>query len=788
VVTIAAVGAGAAHAQNDARAAQVSGQVVDQTAAAVVKAAITVRRLSTGVEQGAETNAEGLFAIAGLQPGDYEISAASAGFATAVQRVSLEPGDTKLRFQLRVGNLTEDIVVAAGEMIGSHDRLRRLPGSVDVVERETLEQSRVMTTNEALRKMAGVHVRDEEGFGLRPNIGIRGLNPTRSTKVLLMEDGIPLTYAPYGDNATYYHPPIDRFERLEVMKGGAQIAYGPQTVGGAINYLTPRPPGQPSGSVMLTGGNREYFNGHVFYGATVGRTGLLIDYMRKQGDGARENLHFQLNDVNGKVVQDFGAGQTLTFRGNYYGEDSNVTYSGLRLDEFTADPRANPFINDFFYGDRYGASATHAAALGGNVAVTTNVYWSSFDRDWWRQSSNSSQRPNDAADPKCGGMANLNTTCGNEGRLRAYYAWGVEPRVSLHHRAFAVASETDFGVRVHGENQDRLQENGETPTARTGVVVESNVRKNVAYAGFVQNRFLFGGWTVTPGVRVEHVEYERTNRLANAGAGVTGDTSLTRLIPGIGVSHTTGEQVTLFAGVHRGFAPPRTEDIISNTGGVVDLDPELSWNYEVGVRSALRPGVGVDATFFRMDYENQVVPASLAGGVGATLTNGGETLHQGVEVRAQLDSAPILDSAHDVYLRLSYTYLPVAEFTGTRYSSIPGFGNVSVSGNRLPYAPEQMAVVGVGYAHAAFDARLEAVHTTEQFGDDLNTVPSTADGQRGLIDGSTTWNAAVSVTVRRTTLFLTVKNLFDGLHIVDRTRGILPGSPRLVQAGVRFGF
>jgi Fe(3+) dicitrate transport protein len=535
------------------------------------------------------------------------------------------------------------------------------------------------------------------------------------------------------------------------------------------------------------GGNREYFNGHGSYGATVGRTGFLVDYMRKQGDGARENLNFRLNDLNAKVVQGVGV-QTWTFRGNYYSEDSNVTYSGLRQDEYLANRRANPFNNDFFYADRYGASATHAIAISGDVAMTTNVYWSSFRRHWWRQSSNSAQRPNDSADPRCGGMANLHTTCGNEGRLREYYAWGVEPRVSVHHRTFGTVSETDFGVRAHFENQDRLQQNGDTPTARTGVLVESNVRENSAYAGFVQNRFLFGGWTVTPGVRLEHVQYERTNRLANAGGGVSGETELTRVIPGLGVSHTTGEQVTLFAGVHRGFAPPRTEDIISNTGGVVDLDPELSWNYEAGVRSALRAGVSVDATLFRMDYENQIVPASLAGGVGATLTNGGATLHQGLELRAQVDSAPIMNSAHDVYVRLAYTYLPVAKFTGERYSNISGFGTVSVSGNRLPYAPEQMAVVGVGYAHAAFDARLEAVRTSEQFADDLNTVAPTADGQRGLIAGSTVWNAAVNYTVSRTTLFLTVKNLFDELFIIDRTRGILPGSPRLIQAGFRVAF
>lgn len=775
------------YGQGNTRGVSITGHVVDQTGAAVPHASVIARRLSNGVEQRTLVSADGTFAIADLEAGDYEVSANAEGFAASLQRVSLRVGDNRLRFQLRVGNLSEDVTVVAGEIAGSHERLRRLPGAVDIIDRDTLERSRVMTTSEALRKVAGVHVRDEEGFGLRPNIGIRGLNPTRSTRVLLLEDGIPLTYAPYGDNASYYHPPIDRFERLEILKGGAQIAYGPQTVGGAINYLTPRPPTQPTGSLSLTGGNRNYFNGHGSYGATVGRTGFLVDYMRKQGDGSRENLNFNLNDLSAKVVHGTG-NQTWTFRGNYYGEDSNVTYSGLRLDEYLANPRANPFRNDFFLADRYGASTTHAVALNGNVAVTTNVYWSSFTRHWWRQSSNSAQRPNDSTDPACASMANLNTTCGNEGRLRAYSSWGVEPRVSMHHRAFGIASETDFGVRAHFEHQDRLQQNGDSPTARTGVLVESNDRQNAAYAGFVQNRFLLRGWTITPGLRIEHVQYERTNRLANAGAGVTGRTNLTRLIPGIGVSHTTGESVTLFAGVHRGFAPPRTEDIISNTGGIIDLDPELSWNYEAGVRSALRPGVSVDAAVFRMDYENQVVPASLAGGIGATLTNGGSTIHQGFELRAQVDSAPLTNSAHDVYFRFSYTYQPVATFTGTRFSNIPTFGDISVSGNRLPYSPEQMAVVGLGYAYSALDARLEAVHTSDQFTDDLNTLAPTADGQRGLIDASTVWNVAVNYTVGRSTLFFTVKNLFDQLYIVDRTRGILPGGPRLVQAGVRVGF
>ncbi|MBA2352757.1 MAG: TonB-dependent receptor plug domain-containing protein [Burkholderiales bacterium] len=186
------------------------------------------------------------------------------------------------------------------DVIGTPENLENIAGSGDIVTGETLEKSRVFTTNEALRKVPGVHVRDEEGFGLRPNIGIRGLNPTRSTKVLLLEDGIPLTYAPYGDNASYYHPPVERFERIEVLKGAEQIKFGPQTIGGVINYITPSPPLEPGGSVTLAGGNRDYFNGRLQYGAR----NTLFDYSHKQGDGARDNTYSNLDDLNLKSVFD----------------------------------------------------------------------------------------------------------------------------------------------------------------------------------------------------------------------------------------------------------------------------------------------------------------------------------------------------------------------------------------------------------------------------------------------------------------------------------------------------
>jgi Fe(3+) dicitrate transport protein len=678
-------------------------------------------------------------------------------------------------------------------LAGTPEVAERIPGSVEVLDHQLLETSRAFSTSEVLRKAAGINVRDEEGFGLRPNIGIRGLNPTRSTKVLLLEDGIPLTYAPYGDNASYYHPPIDRFESVEILKGSGQILYGPQTVGGVINYITRNPPAKASGSLTLVGGNRNFFDGHATYGGTWKNTGLLFDFTRKQGEGSRDNTRSGLNDFNFKSISTLGTRQALTFKFNYYGEDSNVTYSGLREDEYRANPRANPFRNDFFYGDHLGASATHALIFNSNVVLTTNFYGSFFKRHWWRQSSNSGQRPNRLnVDPDCRSMSDLNTTCGNEGRLRQYYFVGAEPRLHVTHNLFGIRNEADFGFRAHYETQQRRQENGDVPTSRSGLLVENNERRNQAYSGFAQNRFIFGDWTITPGVRIEHIEYQRTNRLANSGLGVSGRTALTQVIPGFGISYSPTPKLVVFAGAHRGFAPPRTEDIINNTtGGIIELDPELSWNYEIGMRSTPMSGVNLEATLFRLDYENQIVPASLAGGVGATLTNGGETLHQGFELSGRINSGAIARTRHNFYLRTAYTFLPTAKFTGTRLSSVGGFTNISVSGNRLPYAPEHMLNATIGYAHpTGFDALIETVYVARQFSDDLNTVTPTPDGQRGLIPSYTIWNATANYNVEsmNTTFFVTFKNVFDHLYIADRTRGILPGPPRLVQAGFKFNF
>ncbi|WNB77281.1 TonB-dependent receptor family protein [Methylomonas koyamae] len=685
------------------------------------------------------------------------------------------------------------------EIVESAETLQKIPGTVNVLTQEELFESHVFNVNEALRKIPGVNARDEEGFGMRPNIGIRGINPTRSTKTLLLEDGIPLSYAPYGDNASYYHPPIERFASIEVLKGPSQILYGPQTISGTINYLTPNPPSKPGGYLSFTGGTRDFYDGHFNYGGTVGDFGGLFDITHKESRGARDNTHSDINDFNIKGIYDINATNALTIRANYFQEDSQLTYSGITDAEMrNFGIRYNPFKNDSMKTDRWGTSVTHQYSINNNATLTTNVYWSHFHRDWWRQASTTTDNQCGFNNTRLAGVEVDPNSCNSiQGRLRDYYSYGVEPRLHVNHKTLGIDSELDMGFRAHFEEQQRTQENKQFLTGTLTSIAERNERETDAYSGFAQNRFILGDWSLTPGVRIEHVDFRRLNKLTNA----AGDTTMTEILPAFGISHSPNDKITTFFGFHGGFAPPRAEDTLSNVGTVVDVGPEKSWNYELGVRTKPYKGAKLDATLFHADFLQQNAVGSIAG--GSTPLAAGQALYQGAELSARQDFGPLFDSDHNVYLQAAYTWVGTAEMTSAFRCLATGIdcnnataiamANGNFVGNRLPYSPEHNLTTTIGYAHASgFDLHLETVYVGQQFSDFANTgtAPVNGNGQIGKIDDYVVLNVATTYHAKpiNTDFFVSLKNLLDETYIVDRTRGILPGSPRLVQAGFKVNF
>ncbi|HMP62568.1 MAG TPA: TonB-dependent receptor, partial [Phenylobacterium sp.] len=202
------------------------------------------------------------------------------------------------------------------------------------------------------------------------------------------------------------------------------------------------------------------------------------------------------------------------------------------------------------------------------------------------------------------------------------------------------------------------------------------------------------------------------------------------------------------------------------------------------------PGLDGELALFRMDFDNQIVPASVAGGVGATATSAGETRHSGLEGAVNFSSQAAFGASVDWYAQGAFTWVETAAYRGRRFSSVSGFGNVSVSGNRLPYAPEWTGRAALGFDTGLIQAEVEAVYTGEMFADDLNTVAPTANGQRGLIEAAWQYNLAAAYRVPNTQAKLTfaVRNLANETFIVDRSRGILVNEPRAAVVGLDLAF
>lgn len=701
-------------------------------------------------------------------------------FGASAQAQSVKPDSARARSTSTsaAGQPMPEVVV-----IGSKQQAAEVAGSAQVLDAMDLQSARVISVNEALRKIAGVTVRDEEGFGLRPNIGIRGLNPTRSTKVLLLEDGIPAAYAPYGDNASYYHAPIERYQQIEVLKGVGMLRFGPQTIGGVLNYITPTPPEAFEGRAQVSAGTLGYRNIH----AGIGGGGNLLDVTHRSGDGARDNQQLNQSDFNLKSQFGLGDAQALTLRLNYLRENSFVTYSGLTDAEFSNfGARYNPFENDRFDIRRYGGSVTHAFNFNRDVVLTTSAYGFKFDRDWWRQSSTTTdtQCGNAFRDARlAGSRVNANNCASQQGRLRSYKTWGIEPRLSLN--PGSGNNRFEFGVRMHRERQDRLQLNVSSPNVRTGTLAENNFRDVQAESAFVSARFGFGAFKLEPVLRYERIDASRLNLLNSR----SNSQRVSEVIPGLaGLLELDG--AALYFGVHRGFAPPRVEDLIDNNGAVVDVDAERSRNIELGLRSQNTHAFSYDATLFDTDFSNQLAVGSIAG--GSTPLAQGQTRYRGAELSMRFDAAE--SDWGQPYLSGAFTWLKDAEQTSALIAvsnSLPVAG--SRAGLRLPYAPEYSSTLRVGLIKGDFDGAIESVYVAKQFADFANTVlpqATSGNGQFGQIKSYALWNASLNWRPEALPfgVFVSVKNALDKRYIADRTRGILPGIGRQWVFGLDYRY
>jgi Fe(3+) dicitrate transport protein len=656
-----------------------------------------------------------------------------------------------------------DVVGEGGEAIA------RQPGSVAIVSQEQLELTQPLSTQDALKSVPGIVVREEEGYGFIPNIGMRGLNPNRSQKLLVLEDGVPVAPGLFLANESYYSPRIERMQSIEVLKGAAGLRYGPTTIGGVINYKTKDP--EPGAKVTAKVGTHGYRSIGLDAGGTAPSGEALggISLVKAEGDGFRHN-GFDMTDLVVKGGMALGDKQWLGVKFSHYDNEINTSYVGLRPNEFRDDPTKNPAPNDYFLTDRNSFDINHEVELGDGLTLNTLVYWSQLNRDYWRR---------DVAARSADGTTFVDCGIGSfcmSGRNRAFEMMGVDSRLHIDHGSFGIRNEAEIGVRLHSDKLNNLTVRSRTdPNARSGELTGDDTQEAQGIALYGQNRFILNERVaVTPGLRIETYDQSRKNELT----GVSGESSNTEVMPGIGATWQLTPQMQLFAGAFKGFSPAMVATAISGVGVDQELDAERSTNFEIGVRGAAGR-LTYEATAFHMDFDNQIVPQSESGGVGATVTNAGKTLNQGLEgaIGYEIGGGWGVDA--------NATWVPTAKFNSTKI-----VGGIDRNGNRLPYAPELTANLAVSYRVGGLKTSLGAYHVSRQFVDPENTVVESADGRRGVIPAYTTLDLNAHYAFdKQLSVFGTVRNLADRKYIASRNPdGIFPGAERNVEVGVSYKF
>ncbi|MBK8556711.1 MAG: TonB-dependent receptor [Lewinellaceae bacterium] len=712
-------------------------------------------------------------------------------FVSSVLTALAQPASDSIR-QLETPQVL--IIAQKDRLLGS------VPGSASYVKPIAIQRIAPISGNEVFRKLPGLHVVDEEGIGLRANIGIRGLNPDRSTNVLVLEDGIPIQLNPYGEPELYYTPSIDRMQAIEVVKGSGQIMFGPRTIGGVINYITADPPSSAQTSIGFRGGSGGYGSLQLSHGNTVGNTGFAINYLYKHADKIGVT-GFNVHDLSARFKIWLGEKSLLGIKMQVYDEVSNATYVGLTQNMFDQGAYYTQLSpNDQLKIRRYALSATHKYYLNPNLKLTTNAYLYTTSRYWRRQDfSSSAAAPNQTGvvwgDPTIPNGA-LYMQSSSLARNRDFEVGGLESALQWKYSLGKYKSELNTGIRLLAERAFDHEIRGNLPWSASGALVNDERRPGRAFSAYAQNQVqLSTRWNVHLGLRAEQYHFERAVLLYQSSNGSYRDTliaspsEVSAFIPGLGFRYRIDDRAIVFGGLHKGFAPPAIKNSVSKSGEVFPLDAQESWNYELGIRMVAKKGFEAECTGFVIDFARQVIPVSVSsGGSGSGFANAGRTLNRGVELGSRLDLGQLLERSWSLYWEGNATWVD-ARFNTDRFVGVDA---VNVKNNRLPYAPEWMSTQSIGLATVSgMSLQLSGTYTSSQFTDELNTATPTANGRAGQIPAYWVIDASAGYNHSRwnTRFFASVKNLGDARYIASRRpQGIKVGIPRTLLAGVEVKF
>ena len=708
----------------------------------------------------------------------------------------------------------DEVIIRANTILGSEYAAQNRTGASYFLSAADLEQFGYADINRTLRAVPGVNLYEEDGYGLRPNISLRGTSPQRSSKITLMEDGVLIAPAPYSAPAAYYFPSVLRMQAIEILKGSSQIQHGPFTTGGAINLVSTAIPDDFSAKIRSSYGSFNTMQLHTSVGQSYERLGYVLEYLNFNSNGFKnlnnkDNTGFDIYDIMGKLkfssAKDAKLIQSLEVKYHFYDEKSNETYLGLSQADFNQNPYDRYAASQFdqMNAEQRQVMLTHVIDFSKQLRIVTNAYDNKFARNWYKLDDvifeNDKKQLSTILDDPFSFPNHMNTINGSisssddalllKANNRVYYSKGVQTKIDYHwYGSNGSFHDIEIGARLHYDEEDRFQwEDGYRISGGIMALTSMGSRGEQgnrissanAFASYLLYKYKFNKFTITPGIRYESIALSRADWGKSdeyrGSAPDSRENKIDVLIPGIGFNYSFSNSLSIFGGVHKGFSPP---------GNAPGEKAEFSINYELGSRFGKEKLRG-EMIGFLNDYSNLLGSDLAASGGTGSLDqfNAGAVKVSGLELQLNYNFS---DPNAKIQTPIALAYTLTNAIFQNSFGSTQGIWGTVSEGDRVPYIPQQQLSINGGLEHQRYELNMNARYNGAF---DTQAANGGIDDTLRLDD-----NIVIDLSLRyhlNSTISLTanVINLFDEVYATARVpSGLRPGHPFGIYTGVIVNF
>ena len=644
-------------------------------------------------------------------------------------------------------------------------------------------------TRQIIGRIPGLNIIESETGGFTANgIGFRGLNPIQSLEMNVRQNGYNIAADVYGYNESYYVPPMEAVERIEVVKGASSLQFGPQ-FGGMVNYEMAKAPidKKIQLNASLTSGSFGLINGFASLSGTCNKISYMVFGQYRYFDGYRP--HSLQHQFSGMARIQYKATDKLTLSLEYTILRNKIKMpGGLSDEQFQQDQRQSFRTRNWMTTpwNLWTANLNYKINNQSSIDIKSTFNYSVRNLVWRNEDGGPSAIDEiDAATgqfyPRELERQNAKSLTTEIRYLNNYNIKGQNQTIAAGIRV----AYSQFNKNSGGEGSNGVEEDY---TLYGDRFAKDLLFTSLNIAPFIENTFRIGSrFSITPGFRFEYLKSTASGYKLDDNDYIVSNENRNRLFPlfGVGLQFKVWNNNNIYANVSQAYNPI-TYSSLSPIGVTSKIDQKMKdskgFNMDLGYRGNVKNILNYDISFFGIIYNDRV---------GLVLKTDPNT---GQEYTYRTNVANSLHIGLEHYIELNILKLLAAQYTNMNLSIYNSFSYVRArytsgeyKNNTVEYAPEFINRAGLTASYKGLSSTFQIAYQSKSFGDGSNAI-SSEDPAVGLIPSYYVMDWSASYKFKMVQLKAGINNLGNQKYFTQRADeypgpGIIPSIARNYYVG-----